>query len=152
MAYGIYRYSLKKLFERQRWFHSLPPLFGVAAILFFRRPSSPCKPHGCPVRERKGRRWKTSSPLGTGTGVTIVGLPLMGPTPLGNHGLVGHFHIIGTIYGVFNIRVMGLWTKQIGIELYHINPYLWIWFIVFGWKHNECPWLWVFKGFRLDHD
>ena len=28
--------------------------------------------------------------------------------PLRNHGLVGIFQIIGTIYGVFNIRVMGL--------------------------------------------
>ena len=28
--------------------------------------------------------------------------------PLRNHGLVGIFHTIGTIYGVFNIRVMGL--------------------------------------------
>ena len=32
--------------------------------------------------------------------------------PLRNHGLVGKFHIIGTIYGVFNLKVMGLYLES----------------------------------------
>ena len=52
-------------------------------------------------------------------------------TPKRNHGLVGNFHVIGTNYGVFNIRVMGLvwcswgrsvhppWSMQHPILLHH---------------------------------
>ena len=46
----------------------------------------------------------------------LIPSPVHTKHPLGNHGLVGNFHIIGTIYGVFHIRGMGL-EKKVHVEL-----------------------------------
>ena len=54
------------------------------------------------------RRSATESAAKDGLYPRINSLPPYIEHPLRNHGLVGNFHIIGTIYGVFNIRVMGL--------------------------------------------
>ena len=50
-------------------------------------------------------RYFSPKPRGTWT---YESLPPKTKHPLRIHGLVGNFHIIGTIYGVFYIRVMGL--------------------------------------------
>ena len=62
---------------------------------------------------------RSSCGLGDAAGKEVMTSCGCGHTKLvAGNGLVGKFHRIGTIYGVFNIRVMGLiWINYVNILL-----------------------------------